>query len=158
MADQKNKRLKKKPKKPNGFKENPSKPKKADNDDEDDNDKEDDNDNVDVDDVITAYEDNIAPATQMSSEMLISYCDDLSPSLVLEAIKKAVLANKRNGRYIQGILNNWLKKGFKKLIDVKNEEQEFKKTKEDTGQAEETEEEKKQRKIKALKEAMDGNK
>lgn len=151
--------VKKKPKKPNGFEKNPTKPKKADNDNEDDNDKDNDDDNVDVADVITAYENNIAPATQMSSEMLIDYCNDLSPSLVLEAIKKAVLANKRNGRYIHGILRDWDNKGFKKLIDVKNEEQEFKKTQEDTTQVEESEEEKIKRKTRELEEAMkNGNK
>lgn len=89
----------------------------------------------------------------MSSEMLLEYCDTLSPSLVLEAIKKAVLANKRTGRYIEGILRNWENKGFKKLIDVKNEEEEFKKSKEDSAQ-QETEEEKMQRKIKALEEDL----
>ncbi len=90
----------------------------------------------------------------MSSEMLLEYCDTLSPSLVLEAIKKAVLANKRTGRYIEGILRNWENKGFKKLIDVKNEEEEFKKSKEDSAQQKETEEEKMQRKIKALEEDL----
>lgn len=93
-------------------------------------------------------------------ELLTDYCNDLSPELVIEAIKKAVLANKRTGKYIQGILNDWYKKGFKKLIDVKNEEQEFRKTKEDTGQKVEieTEEEEKKRKIKELEEAINGNK
>lgn len=43
MEDQKSKRLKPKPKKPNGFKENPSKPKKADNDNEDEEEKDNDN-------------------------------------------------------------------------------------------------------------------
>jgi len=128
--------------------------KKPDNEDdnEDDNDKDDD---IDAVAVISAYENNIAPITEISSELLLSYCDNLSPELVLEAIKKAVLANKRDCRYIRGILNNWSNKGFKKLIDVKNEEQEFKKAKEDTGQIKETEEEKKQRKIKELEEYVE---
>lgn len=144
-------------KKPNGFEESKGifqKPKKAENDDVDDNEEDNDNeDDVDVVDVIKAYENNIAPATQLSFETLTSYCDDLSPALVKEAIIKSNSANKRNLNYIKGILNDWSNKGFKKLIDVRNEEQEFKKAKQNTGQ-EETDKERLKRKEKELKESL----
>lgn len=109
--------------------------------------------NDNVADVIKAYEENIAPATPMSLELLTGYCKELSPELVIEAIQKANSANKRSGRYIQGILNDWSKKGFKSLIDVQNEEQEFKRNKESIGVKEETEEERKARKIRELEES-----
>lgn len=117
------------------------------------NDNDNDNVNVNVADVIKAYEENIAPATPMSLELLTDYCKELSPELVIEAIQKANSANKRSGRYIQGILNDWSKKGFKSLIDVQNEEQEFKRNKESIGVKEETEEERKARKIRELEES-----
>lgn len=108
--------------------------------------------NVNVADVIVAYENNIASVTQISSELLMSYCEDLSPALVKEAITKAVLVNKRNMKYIQGILNDWVNKGFKTMIDIKNEEEEYKKSKTNKKQ-QETEEEKTARRLKELKEA-----
>lgn len=127
------------------------KPNVNDNDNVNVNENENVNDNVA--DVIKAYEENIAPATPMSLELLTDYCKELSPELVIEAIQKANSANKRSGRYIQGILNNWSKKGFKSLIDVQNEEQEFKTNKENIGLKEETEEERKARKIRELEES-----
>lgn len=75
--------------------------------------------------VINEYENNIAPATAMTIEILQSYYEDLGPELIIEAIKRASLANKRSCKYIQGILNSWISKGFKTLIEVKNEEEEF---------------------------------
>lgn len=57
--------------------------------------------NANVADVIKAYEENIAPATPMSLELLTDYCKELSPELVIEAIQKANSANKRSGRYIK---------------------------------------------------------
>lgn len=90
------------------------------------------NDNVDADNnmgfekVINEYENNIAPATAMTLEILQSYYEDLGPELIIEAIRRASLANKRNCKYVQGILNSWIRKGYKTLIEVKNEEEEFK--------------------------------
>ena len=75
--------------------------------------------------VINEYENNIAPATAMTIEILQSYYEDLGQELIIEAIKRASLANKRSCKYIQGILNSWISKGFKTLIEVKNEEEEF---------------------------------
>lgn len=138
VVDLKSKRITQKPKKPNGFQETEwlfSKPKKPDK--EEDNDKEDDKDNDnDVVDykykdkelkkVIDEYENNIAPATATSKEILQSYYNDLGSELIIEAIRRASLANKRNCKYVQGILNSWIRKGYKTLIEVRNEEEEFK--------------------------------
>lgn len=129
------------------------KPKKADNDNEYDNEYDNDNDSsITTTTIIDAYENNIAPITEISSQMLLEYCSSCSPELVLLAIKESVKANKRSAKYIEGILRNWEHKGLKTVIDVKNEQEEFKRAK-DTGQIE-TEEEKNQRKIKELEEAI----
>lgn len=76
-------------------------------------------------DVIDEYENNIAPATAMSKEILQSYCTELGSELVIEAIRRASLANKRSCKYVQGILNSWITKGYKTLIEVKDEKAEF---------------------------------
>ena len=103
--------------------------------------------------VIDVYENNIAPATEMSIDMLQDYYNEMDGSLIIEAIKKSVLANSRNGRYINGILKDWRNKGFKSLIDAKNEEEKFKKQHENQD-IKESEEEKNKRKLEALKEGL----
>lgn len=112
---------------------------------------------VTLEEVINAYENNIAPATDMSIDMLQDYYNNMSGELIIEAIKKSVLANNRTGRYINGILKDWRNKGFKSLIDAKNEEEKFNKQHKNE-YAEETEEEKNKRKIKELEEAINANK
>jgi len=101
--------------------------------------------------IIKSYEENIGMITPASSEILFSYLDEMDYKLIIEAIKKASINNKRSTKYIQGILNDWSKKGIKTLLDVENEENNFKnKNKE----KEETQEEKNKRKIKELEEAI----
>lgn len=104
--------------------------------------------------VLDVYENNIAPATELSIDMLQDYYSEMDGALIIEAIKKSVLANSRNGRYINGILKDWKNKGFKSLIDAKNEEDKFKKQHDS---AEETEEEKNKRKLKALEEGLEND-
>ncbi len=113
-------------------------------------------DDVDIKDVISSYENNIAPITDITLQILMEYCNILSPALVLEAIKKATVANVRTGRYIEGILRNWQNKGFKKLVDVKNEELDFRRAKEELN-PEETDEERTNRKLKELEEHVNAN-
>ena len=42
--------------------------------------------------------------------------------IIIEAIKTASTANIRTAKYINGILRSWLKKGYKVLADVQNEQ------------------------------------
>ena len=74
----------------------------------------------------------------------------MEPELIIFAMQKAVMDNKRNFNYIDGILKNWKAKGISTLIQAKNEEQEFRRLKENVMPKEETEEERKARKIKEL--------
>lgn len=84
--------------------------------------------------IIKYYEENIGLITPVTAELLLDYLKDMDFKLILEAIKIATLANKRNGRYINGILKDWNNKGYKNLLDLENEKQEKKTKKEKTKQ------------------------
>ena len=49
--------------------------------------------------------------------------------MIIEAIKIASINNKRNCRYIQGILNSWINKGYKIVTDIQNEQEQHKEKK-----------------------------
>ena len=81
----------------------------------------------------------------------------MESELIIFAMQKAVTANKRNFNYIDGILKNWKVKGISTLIQAKNEEQEFRRLKENVGQKEETDEEKNARIISEMEATVNGN-
>ena len=64
--------------------------------------------------------------TPATAELLFDYLKDMDKDLIIQAIKIASINNKRTGRYVQGILNDWSKKGIKTLLDVENEQNNFK--------------------------------
>lgn len=72
--------------------------------------------------IIKCYEENIGLITPATAEILFSY-NDIDYKMIIEAIKIATLNNKRNCRYIQGILNSWIRKGYKILADIQNEQE-----------------------------------
>lgn len=71
--------------------------------------------------IIKCYEENIGLITPATAELLLDYLKDMDKDLIIQAIKIASINNIRTGRYIQGILNDWSKKGFKTLLDVEQE-------------------------------------
>lgn len=73
--------------------------------------------------IIKCYEENIGLITPATAEILFSY-NDIDYKMIIEAIKIASINNKRNCRYIQGILNSWINKGYKVLADVQKEQEE----------------------------------
>lgn len=81
---------------------------------------------VDVKEITKCYEENIGLITPATAELLFDYLKEMDKELIIKAIKIASINNKRNGRYINGILNDWSKKGFKNILDVENEQNEFK--------------------------------
>lgn len=97
------------------------------------------------------YQDNIGLITPYGAETLQDYAEDMSVDLIIFAMKKAVEANKRTIQYIKGILNNWSKKGIRTVLDAEREDDQFRNK--NTLQ-QETEEEKRQRKLRALEEAL----
>ena len=73
--------------------------------------------------IIKCYEENIGLITPATAEILFSY-NDIDYKMIIEAIKIASINNKRNCRYIQGILNSWINKGYKVVADIKKEQEE----------------------------------
>lgn len=73
--------------------------------------------------IIKCYEENIGLITPATAEILFSY-NDIDYKMIIEAIKIASVNNKRNCRYIQGILNSWINKGYKVVADIQKEQEE----------------------------------
>lgn len=97
--------------------------------------------------IIDFYVNNIGMITPFGLDVLSDYAKEMSSELVIFAMKKSVVANKRTIQYIKGILNNWSKKGIKTVIEAEKEDEEFRNK---NSIKEETEEEKIARKIKML--------
>lgn len=66
------------------------------------------------------YQDNFGVASSYIIEDLHQWIDDLSPDLVLLALKKAIEKNAEYS-YAKGIMKNWAKKGIKSLEDAEAE-------------------------------------
>ena len=75
---------------------------------------------IDKNNIIKVYEDEIGFATQNTLLVLDDYSKDLSEEMIIEAIKRASKQNKKSLAYIEGILKNWLKNGYKTLADIKD--------------------------------------
>ena len=110
--------------------------------------------NVAVANITKCYEENIGMITPAIAELLFSYLNNFSDyEIIIEAIKKSALANKRNTSYINGILKSWKNKGYKVLADLQNEQAQEK------GKiTQETEEERLARKTRELEEALKNDK
>lgn len=73
--------------------------------------------------ITKCYEDNIGLLTPAAADLIFSYLDDFKDYRIInKAIKTASTANIRTAKYINGILRSWLKKGYKVLADVQNEQ------------------------------------
>lgn len=73
--------------------------------------------------IIKCYEENIGLITPATAEILFNY-NDIDYKMIIEAIKIASINNKRNCKYIQGILNSWIRKGYKVVADIQKEQEE----------------------------------
>lgn len=112
------------------------KPNVNDNDNDNVNVNVNENDNVNADDscvdglqeVIDFYNNNIGLVTPYVLDILEEYTKELGKELIIYAMQISVEANKRNGRYIRAILNNWQKAGIKTLIEAKQENNRLKNT------------------------------
>ena len=74
------------------------------------------------DNLISIYSKEIGSLTPYQLEKLNSYLDDLSEEMIIEAIKRASAYNKKSLSYIEGILKNWIRKGYKVLADIEQEQ------------------------------------
>lgn len=71
--------------------------------------------------VISFYNNNIGLVTPFILETLEDFTKEMGKDLVIYSMQISVEANKRNGRYIRAILNNWQKAGIKTLIEAQKE-------------------------------------
>lgn len=60
----------------------------------------------------------IAPISPVIVQQIEDWENDLSPEIVIRAMKEAVYQNARNWKYINRILRDWYNKGAKNLDDV----------------------------------------
>lgn len=75
--------------------------------------------------IIDFYNNNIGIIAPYGMEVLKDYEKEMSKDLIILAMKKSVEANKRTIQYIKGILNNWLKRGIKTVIEAEQEDKKF---------------------------------
>lgn len=77
--------------------------------------------------IINFYNENIGLITPYGIEILSDYAKEMQKDVVILAMKKSVEANKRTIQYIKAILNNWSKKGIKTILEVEQEDENFRK-------------------------------
>lgn len=98
----------------------------------DKNDKNEKNNNIDdenspLQEIVQIYESIFGMINSFVFQNLEQWCEDLSPELVLEALKRSKSAN--NFKYTENILKNWDSRGVKTVTDVENIDAEFKQRK-----------------------------
>ena len=101
------------------------------------------NTNNDFSDVVIFYENNIDLITQNKAMILSEYLDKFNKDIIIYAIQIAVEDNARNIKYIETILENWLKANVKSIEEAKDYTKKLKdyKAKKDSKNHEETTEE-----------------
>ena len=99
--------------------------------------------NEDFSDVVKFYENNIDLITQNKAMILSEYLDKFNKDIVIYAIEIAVEDKVRNIKYIETILENWLKANVKSLEEAKDYTKKLKdyKAKKESKSNEETTEE-----------------
>ena len=76
-------------------------------------------------DITQFYQKNIGPLIPNIGEAIVKDVDAFGEELVLEALTRATLANKRNYGYVNGILRKWRDTNIKTVEDVKAADAEF---------------------------------
>lgn len=77
--------------------------------------------------IVQIYESIFGMINSFVFQNLEQWCEDLSPELVIEALKRSKSAN--NFKYTENILKNWDSRGVKTVVDVENIDAEFKQRK-----------------------------
>ena len=93
--------------------------------------------------IISFYENNIDLITQNKAMILSEYLDKFNKDIIIYSIQIAVEDNARNIKYIETILENWLKANVKSIEEAKDYTKKLKdyKAKKDSKNHEETTEE-----------------
>lgn len=74
----------------------------------------------DFSDIVKFYENNIELITQNKAMILSEYLDKFNKDIIIYAIQIAVEDKARNIKYIETILENWLKANIKSLEEAKD--------------------------------------
>lgn len=91
--------------------------------------------------IINFYENNITLITSYISQDMEQYLESgLHSDLIIEAMKEAVSRNKRNWKYVTGILNDCVNNNVKTSKQFKIKQEEFKSNKNQTNKKDKTEE------------------
>lgn len=86
--------------------------------------------NQNINKVTLFYEQNIGLLSPFILEEIEEYQSQIPDDMIIEAIKRAVETGKRNWKYTKGIINNWISQGIKTLAEVQQNDEAFKKAKE----------------------------
>ena len=79
--------------------------------------------------VIDFFNNNVGSLTPYGLTLLEDYLKELPSEVIIYAMQISVEADKRNIKYIKAILNTWISKGIKTLVEAQKENQSFKNTK-----------------------------
>ena len=71
----------------------------------------------DIDDVLVMYEENFGTLSSTTTETIISLEDEYTPKYVKEAMKRAILNNKKSLAYVKGILKQWKNKTWDEIVN-----------------------------------------
>lgn len=83
--------------------------------------------------IIDAFQNNIAPLTPIVMQAIADWLDDVDADMIEWAIREAAEHNKRNWKYIEGILRNHFNAGRTTLAQVQDAQRNFKRPDVDLG-------------------------
>lgn len=83
--------------------------------------------------IIDAFQNNIAPLTPIVMQAIADWLDDVDADMIEWAIREAAEHNKRNWKYIEGILRNHFNAGRTTLAQVQDAQRNFKRSDADLG-------------------------
>ena len=83
--------------------------------------------------IIDAFQNNIAPLTPIVMQAIADWLDDVDAEMIEWAIREAAEHNKRNWKYIEGILRNHFNAGRTTLSQVQDAQRNFKRPDADLG-------------------------
>ena len=77
-----------------------------------------------IDDVLEMYEENFGTLSSTTTETIISLEDEYTPKYVKEAMKRAIINNKKSLAYVKGILKQWKHKTWDEIVNETGKKEE----------------------------------
>ena len=85
-----------------------------------------------ADEILKMYEENFGTISSFKAEQLFELEKEYTEKLVIEAMKRCVLHNKRTIAYLKGILEKWKDKTWEEIIDEEKDYEQKKKISKDS--------------------------